>query len=111
MIGIIILIFLTVRIYRTAKETGRNAVGWTATAIGIYIGIQIFIVFGLLLILAAGGYLWDWRIHSLDNFAIPIIFLSEILGLVGAWIVANYVSNEPEDKTAFQPPPPAPPQF
>lgn len=111
MIGIIILIFLAYRIYRTAKENGRNAVGWTLAAIGVYIGVQFIIGFGLVFLVEIGHGLFGWREDVLNNFMIPISFLSVILSLVGVWILANYVSNEPKDKNAFQTPPPAPPQF
>jgi hypothetical protein len=102
MIGLIILIFLAFKIYRTAKENGRSAFGWTAAAIGVYIGVQFLIVYGILLVMSAGVHFLGWRTHSLNNFAFPITFLSEILGLVAVWIIANYVSDEPAGKNSLR---------
>jgi ABC-type sugar transport system permease subunit len=105
MIGIIILIFLAYRIYHAAKETGRNAVGWTLAAIGVYVVIQLLIGFGFVFLVEIGHQIFGWREDALNNYVIPISFLSVILSLVGVWILANYVSSEPENKNALQPPP------
>lgn len=106
MIGIALLIIIAIRIYKTAKRSGRNAILWTIAAIGIYLGIQIGVVVGCGIISVFGQELLGWSENYFNKYILLINGISVILSLLGILILSNYISRIPKEETFIEPPPP-----
>jgi MFS family permease len=113
MFGLLGLIFVVVApffIYRTAKQTGHNAIFWSLAAFGVGFGMQIVIpfligIFMSIVLLATGRSVEETQemIFGL-SFVIGIVCL--FLSIVGVFLIMRKVSSISEDESFVPPPPP-----
>lgn len=104
--GLILLIVITVFVYRTAKDYGKNAGLWALITFGIGFIVQIvlpiiFIVV-LAIILMMRGMSQQQVNDSIPSFLITVVFL--ILSLVAGFLILRKVAQMPEEEP-FMPPP------
>lgn len=116
MLGILGFIFVIIApffVYRSAKQSGRNAVGWALTAAAVGIGIQVVIPFliGIVLGLAllASGTPPDGIRQAVTTPSIIIGIICLIISVAGVLVIMQHVAKIPEEKPFV--PPPSPPQF
>jgi len=112
-IGVVAIIVIAVQVYKTASSTERNAVGWTALALVIGIGIQfvvpVVLGFGIGLYLVATGTSAE-ELQDYMGLWVTISVAAIVLSLVGMILVAKHVSKVKDEVTNVQAPPP-PPDF
>jgi hypothetical protein len=96
MLGILILIFLILKISRSTEKAKKNLFLWILIALAFYISIQLIIAGGIVLVFSIGERFLNWQHVQLERFALPIIFFSEFFSLLGVWTIANYLSNQTE---------------
>lgn len=113
-LGLVAVIAATVHVYKTAKDTNRNAVVWALVTLAVGLGFQLVIplligiVIGVVM-LASGKN--ETEIQAAILPAATIIGLvCLVLSFVGIWLIARQVSKIPEGGAPF-PAPPAPPTF
>ncbi len=105
--GFVLLIVFTVFAYKTAKEYGRNAIGWALitffTGIGIQIILPIFIVVIIAIISTVGGISTQEIQENIPIVTITIFCI--LLSLGAGFLILRHLSKLPEDFDM----PPAPP--
>jgi len=109
MVGIALLIIIAIRIYKTAKRSGRNAILWTLAAIGIYLGIQIGVVLAIGIIIVAGQEFLGWEEDYFNKYILLINGISVVSSLLGILLLSNYAGKTPKSETFTEPP--SPPKF
>ena len=115
LLGIIAIIVFSLQVYRTAADTGRSPVIWTALAACVGFAFQFVLPF--FIGIAIGIYSIVSGTPPGDAFNIfGLGFIIEIgclvLSVIGMVYVSNQVAKIPDDPpiSAVSPPPP-PPQF
>ncbi|MEZ5429123.1 MAG: hypothetical protein R2747_22950 [Pyrinomonadaceae bacterium] len=112
-LGLAIIIVGSVHAYRTAKENGRNAAGWTLAVIGIGIGLQFIIPFIIGFIIAIVMFSRGSSVEEIqESAALPAVIINVvclILSVPAILLVLNFLARVPEE-TPFAPPP-SPPEF
>jgi putative Mn2+ efflux pump MntP len=114
-IGIVMIVVFTVQVYKTAKNTGRNAVLWMFITLAIGIGIQWVLPFIIGIVLAiywvASGSDPSELQEKLNGPALVIGIVCLIASFVGVWLVMRYVSKVPDIDPRGPIAPPPPPTF
>ena len=112
-LGLIAVFIATYYIYKTAKDTGRNAVGWGLLTFGIGIGLQIILPAIILIIIAIVMSVSGRRLNNVDELPFGINLIISLTGLagsfVGIWLIMRRVSMIPDDEVFVAPP--SPPNF
>lgn len=105
--GFVLLILFTIFAYKTAKEYGRNAIGWSLitffAGIGIQIILPIFVVIIIFIVASIGKTSPQEIEDSIPISTITVVCI--ILSLVGGFLILQHLSKIPEDFDL----PPAPP--
>jgi len=112
-LGLIAVFIATYYIYKTAKDTNRNAVGWALLTFTVGFGFQMIfpVIIGLVLtiVLTISG-------SSMTEIQIPVqttTIIASVVGLIfsfiGIWLIMRRVSRIPEDEIFVDPP--SPPNF
>lgn len=110
MLGLIIPILLTIHVYRSAKENGRNAVLWAIINLAVIFGVQIFIGLSVGIAIAIGTEFLGWEEGLFEKLSLPINLLGVVASLACSYFfVVRTVVRVPEEQ--FNTPPPPPPQF
>jgi hypothetical protein len=112
-LGLVALVVITIQVYKSARSTERNPVGWAALALAVGLGIQF--VIPIMIGLAYGIYLA--ATNTTTDFQQPAFGLMNVIGvaaivlsIVGMWVVARHVSKVKDD-SEIGPSPPPPPTF
>ncbi len=112
-LGIVAVIIATYQVYKTARDTERNAVGWALLTFAVGFGIQIIlpmmIGFAIALVMTASGNSVMEIQESIQGIAIIIGIAGLLLSFLGIWLIMRHVSKIPE--SSFAAPPPPPPTF
>ena len=113
--GLIIIIVVTVHVYRTAKQYGRNAIAWTLTTLGIGFGIQLILPFFIGIVIGVvmlAGRSSPEQIQAAMTSAPAIIIniACIILSVIVVFLVLRHISKIPEE-IDFTPPPSPPDTF
>lgn len=109
-LGLIAVVAMTVQVYKTARDTNRNAVVWALMTLAVGLGFQLVvplligIVIGVVM-MASGSSQAEIQTAILPAAAIVGI-VCLVLSFAGMWLIARQVSKIPEDAA-----PPAPPTF
>ncbi len=109
-LGFIAVFIAAYFVYKTAKDTGRNAVGWALLTLAVGIGIQIMLpiligfVIGMAMMIS-GSSVADIQ-ESIEPAAIIISLVCLALSFVGIWLIMRRVSVLPEDESFVAPPQP-----
>ena len=111
-LGIIFVIVATYFIFKTAKENGRNPLGWALTAFGVGIGMQFIIPIILSIVVAfifmATGTRADQLPVVIQTPSTIITFVCLGLSLVGVFMILRHISTHREEPEIDDPPPPPP---
>jgi uncharacterized membrane protein len=110
-IGIVAIVVLTIQVYKTAKNTERNAAFWAIINACVGFGIQFVLPFAIGLVLAiiwlAQGTTDPVEIQSrIYGPALVIGVVCLVLSIVGMWIIFKIVSKVPDQPPISTPPPP-----
>lgn len=110
-LGFVAVIAATFHIYKTAKDTNRNAVVWALATLAVGFGFQLVIplligmVVGVLMV-SAGSSATEMQ-TAIQPYALVIGLVCLVLSFVGIWLLARQVSKMPDDNfSAAVPPPP-----
>jgi hypothetical protein len=107
-IGFVILIVVTIFAYKTAKDYGRNAIGWALITFAIGFVIQIIlpvlIVLILVIIKIAGGSTPEEFQEDIPDVTISIVFL--VLSIVASVFIVSRLARVPDEKPFDAPPAP-----
>ncbi len=111
-LGLIAVIVAVYQIYKTARDTGRSAVGWALLTLGVGFGLQLILpmLIGAIIavFMAASGKSIPEIQDSIQNIAVLIGIGSLVASFVGIWLIMRFVSKIPEDNSFVAPPPPPP---
>jgi hypothetical protein len=101
-----ILYYIPKTMTRLAKDHGRNALAWSLTGIGAWLGAQVIVVLTFIALYTLGVFLWGWPLDfppALELF----VWVSALAAAGGSLIVVERrLSPKPRVKS-YPPPPPA----
>jgi hypothetical protein len=104
------LYFLLIRLPRTmsqlARERNRSAVGWSAIAIGAWIGSELVVIFVYSFIYAIGEAQWGWPEPPPESLKYLIYVLALLAAILGASIARRVLRSMPVNQPVYPPPPP-----
>ena len=107
-IGIAVIIVATYQVYKTAGDTGRNAIAWAFATFAIGFGIQQILLFllgvgiGLVMTFQRASMAEIMEV-SQSSMAVIINLSCLFLSFIGVWLVMRYVSKIPEEKAFVYP--------
>ena len=112
-LGLIAVFISAYFIYKTAKDTNRNAFGWSLLTVAVGIGLQIILPGLIFFIIAAVMAISGNPISDVDDLPFGTTMIVSILGLaasiVGIWLIMRRVSTIPDEE--YFAAPPSPPTF
>jgi hypothetical protein len=115
-LGLVAVVVFPIQVYKSARNTGRNAAFWTVLTAVIGIGFQFVLPFFIGLVIAvvmiAGGT--PPENVAVDSYGLFLVIgiVSLILSLGGMYLVSRHVSIVPDDPPSVAgPKPPPPPAF
>ena len=113
-LGLIVIIVFTIYAYKSAKDTGRNALLWALGVFGVGFGLQIvlpvIIVMVIGVVMVASGTPVNELQYRIESFANIIGIALLLLSFVGMGLMMKVLSKVPEtDDGRLEVPPP--PQF
>lgn len=108
-LGLVAVIFATYYVYKTAKDTGRNAVGWALLTFAVGFGVQILLPVAIGMIIAVVMSASGNSVAEIQDFVQTIAILIAIvclaLSFVGIWLVMRRVVKIPENNSFVSQPP------
>lgn len=111
-LGLVAVIFASYYIYKTAKDTERNAIGWGLLTFVVGFGIQFILPIGIGIVIAsvmsASGNSMAEIQDFIQKIAVLIAIACLILSFFGMWLVMRQVVKIPENNSFVSPPPPPP---
>ncbi len=109
-LGIVVIIIATYQVYKAAKDTGRNAVGWALVTFifgaGTQVGVPIIAVMIFAVGMVASGTPESGLESALLGPATVIGLVCLALSFVAVWGILRIVSKIPEEKSFVSPPTP-----
>lgn len=112
-LGLIAVFIATYYIYKTAKDTNRNAVGWALLTFAVGIGLQIILPAIIIIVIAIAMTASGKRLTSIDQLPWSADIIISLIGLaasfVGIWLIMRRVSTIPDEESFAAPP--SPPTF
>lgn len=109
-IGIVVIFVVTYQVYKTARDTGRNAALWGVLTFCVGFGLQwvIPILLGIII-----GVVWMASGTDPSDLQTRIQGPAQIIGIacllasfVALWLIMRYVSRVPDVPIIAAPPPP-----
>jgi len=112
-LGFIAVFIAAYFIYKTAKDTGRNAVGWALLTFAVGFGLQIIFPIIIVIIIAVVMRVSGKPFTKIEQLPWSVDTIISLTGLavsfVGIWVIMRHISKIPEDGTFISPP--SPPTF
>jgi hypothetical protein len=112
-LGLIAVFIAAYFVYKSARDTGRNAVGWSLLTVVAGIGLQIVLPGIIFFIIAALMAISGKPIRDVDDLPFGTTILVSIVGwaasIIGIWLILRHVSLIPDEETFDSSP--APPTF
>jgi len=109
-LGFVAVIFAAYYVYKTAKDTKHNAIGWALLTFVIGFSIQFIlpVVIGMIIavVMSASGNSMAEVQDFVQKIAILIAVACLVLSFFGIWLVMRHVIKVPEDNSFVSPPPP-----
>jgi chromate transport protein ChrA len=113
-LGFIAVFIATYYVYKTAKDTNRNAAGWALLTLAIEFGSQIIFPAIVVIIIATAMAISGKPLNNIDQLPWSVGTIIGLSGLVvsfvGIWLIMRRVSILPDDVN-YAPAPPSPPTF
>jgi len=115
LLGIIAIVVFTIQVYKTAKNTDRNAALWALLTVGIGVALQFIIPFfiGIVLVIyyMMTGTPADRLETEISGLAMVLNVVCIALSIVGMVLVMKHVSKVRDDPPMSAASPPPPPSF
>jgi uncharacterized membrane protein len=112
-LGLVGVVVATYFVYKTAKDTGRNAAVWGLLTFAVGFGIQIIVplLIGVIIgiIKVSSGSTVEEIQRDIQSPAIIIGIVCLVLSFAGIALIIRHVSKIPEEKSVIMPP--SPPDF
>ncbi len=112
-LGLIAVFIAAYFIYSSARDTERNAFGWSLLTVAVGIGMQIILPGIIFVVIAAIMAILGKPIRDVDDLPFGTTMIVSILGLaasiVGIWLIMRRVSTIPDEENFAAPP--SPPTF
>lgn len=112
-LGLIAVFIAAYFVYTSARDTGRNAVGWSLLTVAVGIGVQIILPMVIVFIIAAIMMISGKPLRDVDELPFGTTIIVSIFGwaasIFGIWLILRRVSLIPDEETFAAPP--APPTF
>ncbi len=112
-LGLIAIFIAAYFVYKTAKDTNRNAVGWSLLTVAVGIGLQIILPVIIFMVIAVIMAISGKPIRDVDDLPFGTAMIVTVLGwaasFVGIWLIMRRVSIIPDEESFAAPP--APPTF
>ncbi len=109
-LGLVAIFIITYFVYKSAKEYGRNAIGWAVITLCLGFGLQIVIPFLIVVVVAIFMSINGKSAQQVEEYAQSFSFLLGtvplIISLVVIGLILKYVGKMPEEKTFISPPEP-----
>ncbi len=107
MIDLLLPIFITIYVYKQAKENGRNAILWSAINLVVIFGVQIFLGLAIRVGEAIGIEFLGWDENLFDSYFIGFDLFFFIISLICSYFfVVRTVTLIPDEHCTPAPPPP-----
>jgi len=112
-LGLLAVFIATYYIYKTAKDTNRNAVGWALLTFAVGFGLQIIFPVLIIIIITIAMTVSGKRLTNIDELPWSVGTIISLAGIavsfVGIWLIMRRVSTIPDDEIFTAPP--SPPTF
>lgn len=112
-LGFIAVFIAAYFVYKTAKDNGRGAVGWSLITVAVGFGLQIVlpILIGILvgLVMISTGSSAAKMQEDIQSWSIIIAVACLVLSFIGIALIIRHVAKIPEEESFVQPP--LPPDF
>ncbi|HUF05646.1 MAG TPA: hypothetical protein VMM38_15910 [Aridibacter sp.] len=99
------IVIVAINTYKTAKENGYSAMGWTALSVVLFFGVPFVfgLTVGMLLFVLIGE---TGAQQFLENYVLLIDIALLVPGVVASILVLRHVSQIRDDDIVAGPPPP-----
>ena len=112
-LGFITVFIAAFYIYKTAKDTNRNAVGWALLTLAVGFGLQFFFPILIVFLIAAAMAVSGKPLTNIDGLPwsmdIIIVLIGWAVSFFGIWLIMRRVSTIPDEENFIAPP--SPPTF
>lgn len=109
-LGFIAIFIATYYIYKTAKDTNRNAIGWALLTFAVGFGLQIVLPSIILIAIVVAMTISGKRLTNVDELPWSADIIISLFGLaasfVGIWLIMRRVSTISDEEVFNAPPPP-----
>lgn len=109
-LGLIAVFIATYYVYKTAKDTRRNAAVWALLTFAVGFGLQIVFPVLVLMVIAVAMTISGKRLNNVDELPWSLDTIIGLSGLVisfvGIWLILRRVSTIPDDEIVDTPPKP-----
>jgi len=96
MLPIIFAIVSSIFVFRTARDNGFNAVGWTIASIAGFILIQFAIALFIGILMGIGIAVLDWSPSIVDDYSLLIGIVALIPSVIYVLLIMKYVNRVPD---------------
>jgi uncharacterized membrane protein len=120
-LGLVAVIVATYHVYKTARDNGRNGIGWGFLTVAVGLGAQwilpiiataiLVVVYATSLQTSRDPYAARQQMEELESYALIFGIAGLIISFIGLWLIMRFVSRIPEDGPGSSAPPPPPPSF
>lgn len=109
-LGLIAVFIAAYFVYKSARDTGRNAVGWSLLTVATGIGLQIILPIIIIFIIAVVMTVMGKPLKDVDDLPFGTAMIVSIIGwaasIAGIWLIIQRVSLIRDDEPLAAPPPP-----
>lgn len=113
LLGFIAVFTATYYIYKTARDTGRSAVGWALLTLAVGFGLQIIFPAIILIVIAIAMSVSRKPLTNIDQLPWSLDIIISLIDLsasfIGIWLIIRRISTIPDDEVFDAPP--SPPTF
>lgn len=107
----ILVIIMASPAYKRAKANGRNGLLWSLIATGVFLGAQIIIGLGTVMLLGFGTLAWGWSETIFEDYIVLINVIGIVASFLACWPVLRYIDKPVSEEPFIAAPPPPPPNF
>ncbi|MCU1290468.1 MAG: hypothetical protein JWN60_2697 [Acidobacteria bacterium] len=109
-VAFIAVIIAAYFVYKSAKDTNRNAVGWALLTFAVGVGLQIVFPAMILIVITVVMSISGKPLTNIDelpwSLGTIIGLTGVIVSFIGIWLILRRVSTIPDEEIFNVPPPP-----